>query len=203
MEANSAMERQLHLDEIRKTERKPVLRIEPSKGWAPLKIRELWEHRELIYFLAWSNVKIRYKQTVLGAAWAIIQPFMTMLVFSLFFGKLGRIPSDGLPYPLWSFAALVPWTFFSQALMQSANSLVMNQGLLRKVYFPRLAIPIGIRAPDLTEASFSDHPVDLESRDLGRLRGLQQTTIITQRAASPILAVIVDRAAMGQRRHPG
>jgi lipopolysaccharide transport system permease protein len=122
---------------------RPVLVIEPPKGRISLGLRELWEYRELSYFLAWRDIKVRYKQTALGASWAILQPVFAMVVFSLFFGKLGGIPSDGLPYPLWSFAALVPWTFFSQALMQSANSLVMNKGLLRKVYFPRLAIPIG------------------------------------------------------------
>ena len=122
---------------------RPVLVIEPPKRRTSLGLRELWEYRELSYFLAWRDIKVRYKQTALGASWAILQPVFAMVVFSLFFGKLGGIPSDGLPYPLWSFAALVPWTFFSQALMQSANSLVMNQGLLRKVYFPRLAIPIG------------------------------------------------------------
>lgn len=108
----------------------------------PLDLRELWDQRELVYFLAWRDIKVRYKQTALGASWAILQPIFGMAVFSIFFGKLGRIPSDGLPYPLWSFAGLVPWTFFSQALTQSANSLVMSQNLLRKVYFPRLAIPI-------------------------------------------------------------
>lgn len=143
MEANSAMERRIRLNEVRNTQRKPVLRIEPSKGWAPLKIGELWEYRELIYFLAWSNVKIRYKQTVLGAAWAIIQPFMTMLVFSLFFGKLAKVPSDNVPYPLFSFAALVPWTFFSNSLRLASNSLIGSAHLITKVYFPRLAIPIG------------------------------------------------------------
>jgi lipopolysaccharide transport system permease protein len=122
---------------------RPVLVIEPPKRRTSLGLRELWEYRELSYFLAWRDIKVRYKQTALGASWAILQPVFAMVVFSLVFGKLGGIPSDGLPYPLWSFAALVPWTFFSQALMQSANSLVMNQGLLRKVYFPRLAIPIG------------------------------------------------------------
>jgi len=142
MAANSAIEGQIPLDEIRKTQLKTVLRIEPSKGWAPLKIGELWEYRELIYFLAWSNVKIRYKQTVLGAAWAIIQPFMTMLVFSLFFGKLAKVPSDNVPYPVFSFAALVPWTFFSNSLRLASNSLIGSAHLITKIYFPRLAIPI-------------------------------------------------------------
>src|SRR6266516_8042000 len=96
----------------------PVIQIRPSKGWAALKLRDLWEYRELLYFLTWRDIKVRYKQTALGAAWAIIQPFFTMLVFSLFFGRLANIPSDGLPYPLFSFAALVPWTFFANGLGQ-------------------------------------------------------------------------------------
>jgi homopolymeric O-antigen transport system permease protein len=121
---------------------RPVVIIEPPRRWMPLDLRELWDQRELVYFLAWRDIKVRYKQTALGASWAILQPIFGMAVFSIFFGKLGRIPSDGLPYPLWSFAGLVPWAFFSQALTQSANSLVMSQNLLRKVYFPRLAIPI-------------------------------------------------------------
>lgn len=120
----------------------PYLRIQPSKGWVSLKLRELWEYRELLYFLTWRDIKVRYKQTVLGAAWAIIQPFMTMVVFSLFFGKLAEIPSDGVPYPLWSFAALVPWTFFANGLTMSSNSLVGSANLIKKVYFPRLTIPI-------------------------------------------------------------
>lgn len=121
---------------------RPVTVIEPPRRWMPLDLRELWDQRELVYFLAWRDIKVRYKQTALGASWAILQPIFGMAVFSIFFGKLGRIPSDGLPYPLWSFAGLVPWTFFSQGLTQAANSLVMSQNLLRKVYFPRLAIPI-------------------------------------------------------------
>jgi len=121
---------------------RPITVIEPPKRWVPLDLRELWDQRELVYFLAWRDIKVRYKQTVLGASWAILQPVFAMVVFSLFFGRLGGLPSDGLPYPLWSFAGLVPWTFFSQGLTQAANSLVMSQNLLRKVYFPRLAIPV-------------------------------------------------------------
>lgn len=120
----------------------PHLRIEPSKGWVSLKLRELWEYRELLYFLTWRDIKVRYKQTVLGAAWAIIQPFMTMVVFSLFFGGLAQIPSDGVPYPIWSYTALVPWTFFASGLAASSNSLVGSANLIKKVYFPRLTIPI-------------------------------------------------------------
>jgi lipopolysaccharide transport system permease protein len=118
------------------------VRIEPSKGWVSLKLRELWEYRELLYFLIWRDIKVRYKQTVLGGAWAIIQPFFTMIVFSLFFGKLANVPSDGIPYPIFSFAALVPWAFFANGLNQASNSLVGNSNLIKKVYFPRLSMPI-------------------------------------------------------------
>ena len=119
----------------------PQIRIEPSKGWSPLKLREIWAYRELLYFLMWRDVKIRYKQTVFGASWAIIQPFLTMVVFSLFFGKLAKVPSDGVPYPIFSFAALVPWTLFNYGLSQASNSLVGSSHLITKVYFPRLIIP--------------------------------------------------------------
>jgi lipopolysaccharide transport system permease protein len=120
----------------------PTLRIQPSKGWVPLKLRDLWEYRELLYFLVWRDIKVRYKQTALGASWAVIQPFLTMLVFSIFFGHLAGIPSDGIPYPIFSFAALVPWTFFANGLSQSSNSLVGSGTLISKVYFPRLIIPL-------------------------------------------------------------
>jgi lipopolysaccharide transport system permease protein len=121
----------------------PVLHIKPSTGWVSLQLGEVWDYRELLYFLIWRDIKVRYKQTSLGAAWAIIQPFFTMLVFSLFFGKLGKIPSDGLPYPVFAYAALVPWTFFAQGLTQSSDSLVGSGNLIKKVYFPRLVIPLG------------------------------------------------------------
>ena len=121
----------------------PTFRIAPSKGWVPLKLRELWEYRELLYFLVWRDVKVRYKQTALGASWAIIQPFFTMLVFSIFFGSLGKMPSDGIPYPIFAFTALVPWGFFANGLSQSSNSLVGSSHLITKVYFPRLIVPLG------------------------------------------------------------
>ena len=124
------------------TEVVPMIRIQPSKGWVSLKLRELWEYRELLYFLTWRDIKVRYKQTVLGAAWAIIQPFFTMVVFSLFFGRLAKMPSDGIPYPIFSYTALVPWTFFANGLNQSSNSLISSARLITKIYFPRLAIPI-------------------------------------------------------------
>ena len=126
---------------------KPVTIIRPSRGWVSLKLRELWEYRELLFFLAWRDISVRYKQTILGAAWAIIQPFFTMLVFSLFFGRLGQIPSDGVPYPIFSYAALLPWQYFATALAGSADSLVGSANLLSKVYFPRLVIPMASVLP--------------------------------------------------------
>ncbi len=120
----------------------PTIVIRPSKGWVPLKLKELWEYRELLYFLVWRDVKVRYKQTVLGAAWAIIQPFFTMVVFSIFFGRLAGIPSDGVPYPIFAYCALLSWQLFSNAMAESGNSLVVNQNLITKVYFPRLVIPM-------------------------------------------------------------
>ena len=120
----------------------PPILIAPSRGWRSLDLQELWSYRELLYFLTWRDITVRYKQTVLGAAWAILQPLLTMVVFSLFFGKLAGMPSDGLPYPLFSFAALVPWSFFASGLAQSSNSLVGSANLIRKVYFPRLVVPL-------------------------------------------------------------
>jgi lipopolysaccharide transport system permease protein len=117
-------------------------RREPSKGWALPKLRELWEYRELLFFFVWRDIKVRYRQTVMGALWAIIQPFFTMVIFSLFFGRLAKIPSDGLPYPVFSYAALVPWTFFATALNQASNSLVVSANMVKKIYFPRLSLPI-------------------------------------------------------------
>jgi lipopolysaccharide transport system permease protein len=119
-----------------------VLIIQPSHGWLKLNLGELWNYRELLYFLVWRDVKVRYKQTALGAAWAILQPFMTMVVFSVFFGRLAKIPSDGVPYPVFAFTALLPWQLFAYALAESSNSLVASQNLITKVYFPRLVIPI-------------------------------------------------------------
>src|SRR5512135_2829235 len=120
---------------------RPHLIIEPAHGWVGLDLRDLWKYRELLFFLTWRDVKVRYKQTALGAAWAILQPLMTMVVFTIFFGKLAGVGSDGLPYPIFSYAALLPWTFFAQGLSQSSDSLVGSANLVRKVYFPRLVIP--------------------------------------------------------------
>lgn len=118
------------------------VRIQRSQGWAALNLHELWEYRELLYLLTWRDIKVRYKQTALGGAWAVLQPVMLMIVFSLFFGKLLNAPSDGVPYPVFTFCALLPWQLFAYALTQSGNSLVNSQQLLTKVYFPRLIIPV-------------------------------------------------------------
>jgi lipopolysaccharide transport system permease protein len=120
----------------------PTFSIDPPTRWTSLGLRELWAYRELLYFLTWRDVKVRYKQTALGAAWAIIQPLFMMLVFSLFFGRLANMPSDGIPYPIFTFCALLPWQLFAHALTESSNSLVANERLITKVYFPRLVVPI-------------------------------------------------------------
>ncbi len=120
----------------------PVTVVEPASGWRLPDFGELWRYRDLLFFLALRDLQVRYKQTALGAAWAVLQPVFTMLVFSVFFGRLARVPSDGLPYPVFTFAALLPWQLFSYTLTQSGNSLVANERLLTKVYFPRLLIPM-------------------------------------------------------------
>jgi lipopolysaccharide transport system permease protein len=120
----------------------PHTRIEPSIGWISLGLKDLWQYRELLFFLTWRDIKVRYKQTALGAAWAIIQPLFTMLVFTLFFGRLAKVPSDGIPYPLFSYTALLPWQLFAYALTESSNSVVANERLITKVYFPRLVVPL-------------------------------------------------------------
>ncbi len=119
-----------------------IIIIRPSRGWLDLNLREVWRYRELVYFLTWRDIKVRYKQTFLGAAWAILQPFLTMVVFTLFFGRLAHIPSDDVPYPIFSYAALLPWQLFSKALNDAGRSLVANRNMLTKVYFPRLVIPM-------------------------------------------------------------
>jgi len=120
---------------------RPLVSIRPSRKWSALNLRDLWSYRELLYFLIWRDVKVRYKQTLLGAAWAIIQPLFAMLIFSLFFGRLAGVPSDGIPYPLFAYAGLLPWMFFSNAVTSSGNSLITNSNLITKVYFPRIIIP--------------------------------------------------------------
>ena len=129
----------------------PIIRIEPSRGWVSLKLRELWVYRELIYFLIWRDVKVRYKQTLIGVAWAILQPLLTVVIFTLFFGRLAQVPSDGLPYPVFALAALLPWNYFSQAIGRGGESLVGSSHLISKVYFPRLIIPISAAVAPLVD----------------------------------------------------
>jgi lipopolysaccharide transport system permease protein len=121
---------------------KPITIVEPKTGIFHLDLHPLWQYRELLFFLIWREVKVRYKQTVLGVAWAILQPLMTMLIFTVIFGRFANIPSDGLPYPIFAYAALLPWTYFSEAISRSGTSLVSDANLIRKVYFPRLIIPV-------------------------------------------------------------
>jgi len=129
--------------------------IEPQKGWRTLDLKELWAYRELLYVLAQRDIKVRYKQTVLGVAWAVIQPLTTMLLFSLVFGRLAKMPSDGFPYPIFVYAALLPWTFFANAISTSSNSLVGQQHLISKVYFPRLIIPLSSIGTGLIDFAIS------------------------------------------------
>jgi len=121
-------------------ERKTILK--PTTGWAALNLRDMWLYRELIFFMTWRDLKVRYKQTLLGVGWAILQPFMTMVVFSIFFGNLAAVPSDGVPYPIFSYTALIPWTLFSKALQDASRSLVNNSHMITKVYFPRMILPV-------------------------------------------------------------
>jgi len=118
-----------------------VTRIEPPRGWFDLRLGELWNYRELLYFFVWRDVKIRYKQTVIGVLWVVLQPLLTMLVATIFFGKLAKLPSQGLPYTVFSFAAIVPWTYFSASLLNATNVVVENQRVITKVFFPRLILP--------------------------------------------------------------
>ena len=123
------------------TSSEEILYLRPSRGWADLNLLELWRYRELVYFLIWRDIKVRYKQTALGASWAIIQPFFTMVVFTIFFGRLAKVPSDGVPYPIFSYSALLPWGLFAKALNDAGRSLIANRAMITKIYFPRLAIP--------------------------------------------------------------
>ena len=120
----------------------PAIHIEPSKGWISLNLRDIWEYRELLGIFIWRDLKVRYRQTVVGVLWAIIQPFLTMVIFSIFFGGLAHVPSDEIPYPIFSYAALVPWTFFANSINQASNSLVNSADMIKKIYFPRLTMPM-------------------------------------------------------------
>jgi len=128
-----------------------IIRIEPPRGLFELRLREVWAYRELLYFFVWRDVKIRYKQTAIGILWVVLQPVLTMLVFTLFFGRLAKLPSQGLPYPVFYFAALVPWTYFAYALQMTTNVVVDNQRLITKVYFPRLILPISAALSGLVD----------------------------------------------------
>lgn len=134
---------------------RPIVVIQPSKAWVALNLKQFWGYRELLYFLAWRDVKVRYKQTFLGVAWALIQPLFTMIIFSLIFGKLAGIPSDNIPYPLFAYAALLPWTFFSNAVITSGNSVVGSAHLITKVYFPRIIIPAAVIGASLLDFAIS------------------------------------------------
>ena len=130
---------------------KPLVIIRPGRGWIPVDFGDLWRYRDLIYILIMRDIRVRYKQTLLGAGWAVLQPLLTMLIFTLFFGKLAGIASDGIPYPLFAYAGLLPWTFFSNAMTNSGNSLIGNSNLISKVYFPRMIIPIASVASGLLD----------------------------------------------------
>jgi lipopolysaccharide transport system permease protein len=133
----------------------PTIIIRPPRKWVPVDFKELWEYRELLYFFTWRDVKLRYKQTGLGIAWAIIQPLFLMIVFSLFFGGLAKIPSDGVPYPLFSLAALLPWTLFAEGMTRSTISMVSNANIMTKVYFPRLIMPVASIMSPLVDFCFA------------------------------------------------
>ncbi len=120
----------------------PIIRFKPSRGWVPLHLGDLWEYRELLFFLAWRDIQVRYKQAALGVSWAVLQPLLTVAIFSVIFGRLAHLPSENIPYPVFTFAALLPWQLFATALQRSGTSLVNSSALLTKVYFPRLAIPV-------------------------------------------------------------
>lgn len=133
----------------------PVLRIAPPHGWLDIDFKELWDARELLYFFVWRDIKVRYKQTAIGAAWAVIQPFMTMVVFSLFFGKLAKMDSHGLPYPIFYYSALLPWMYFAAAVQNATNVVVEQQRVITKVYFPRLVLPISAVVSGLLDFGIS------------------------------------------------
>jgi len=130
------------MSDARHSVTEPLIRVSPSQGWWQLDLRELWQHRELLYFFVWRDIKVRYKQTAIGAAWAVLQPFLTMVVFSLFFGVLARIPSQGLPYPIFYYSALMPWMYFASSLQNATNTVVEQQRVITNVYFPRLVLPL-------------------------------------------------------------
>ncbi|MEO8481906.1 MAG: ABC transporter permease [Acidobacteriota bacterium] len=179
----------------------PVHRIAPADGWVPLRLGELWEFRELLFFLVWRDVKVRYKQTALGMAWAVLQPVMTTVVFSVFFGKLGHIPTDGVPYPVFVYCALLPWQLFAYALSESSNSVVTNQRLLTKVYFPKLILPLASVLVGLVDFAVSAVVLLglMAWYGLGPGSGLWTIPIWTLLAVATALAVSLWLAALNVR----
>lgn len=144
-----------NMDLAAENTRKPSVVIQPRKGLFQLDLTSVWQYREMLYFLVWRDVIVRYKQTALGAAWVIVQPLITMLIFTLIFGNFAKIPSDGIPYPVFAFSALLPWSYFSQALAKSSNSLVISSNLVTKIYFPRLLIPMAASVSPVVDLFFS------------------------------------------------
>jgi lipopolysaccharide transport system permease protein len=164
--------------------------IQPSSGWASLRLGELWEYRELLYFLVWRDIKVRYKQTLLGAGWAVLQPVATMIVFSLFFGRLAQMSSDGIPYSLFALSALVPWTFFANGLTQASTSIVTNQHLVTKVYVPRLAIPIATVLAGLLDLAIAGLVLAAVMLHQGRVPGVSALWVLP-------LSLLAVAAALG------
>jgi lipopolysaccharide transport system permease protein len=166
------------------------LRIQPTRGWAALNLAELWQYRELIYFLAWRDVKVRYKQTIIGVAWVLLQPLAMMAVFWLLFGRMGNLPSDGMPYPLFVLVALLPWQFFSRVISESTNSLITDQRLITRVYFPRLVVPIATGLTALVDFGLA----------MGLVAGLMMIFGIVPGSAIlflPLVIVLMLAAALG------
>lgn len=168
----------------------PLIRIQPKRGIFEINLRELWEYRELLYFLAWRDIKVRYKQTAIGVAWVLLQPLAMMLVFTLFFGKLAKLPSEGAPYPLFALAGLLPWQLFSRAITESSNSLVLEQRLISKIFFPRLLIPTAVILAALVDFSISLAFLLILSFAFGITPGLQVFLL-------PILILIMIMTALG------
>lgn len=169
---------------------KPLVVIELKPGWMLLNLHDLWDYRDLLYILVERDIRVRYKQTVLGAAWAIIQPLLTMVIFTLFFGKITGVPSDGLPYPIFAYAGLLPWTFFSNAVTNGGNSLVTNSSLITKVYFPRMIVPIATVA-----ASFLDFIIAFVF--LIPMMFYYKIGISAKMLMLPVLTVLISLLAMG------
>jgi lipopolysaccharide transport system permease protein len=168
----------------------PWLRIQPSRGWAALNLGELWQYRELIFFLAWRDVKVRYKQTVIGVAWVLLQPLAMMAVFWLIFGRIAKLESDGMPYPLFVLVALIPWQFFSRVIAESTNSLITDQRLITKVYFPRLVVPIATALTALVDFTLAMGLVGVLMLVFGVVPGSSILLL-------PLLIVLMFAAALG------